>query len=234
MGRKSYIFGFEYLIFCILHSIRILICENMALFRSVAQTAFRQQVAAFSPSCSSVQSRRNVSDLKSVLAEKIPEKQEEVKAFRKQHGNTKVGEITVDMMYGGMRGMKGLVTETSVLDPEEGIRFRGYTIPECQELLPKAPGGEEPLPEGLFWLLLTGEVPTEEQVRGLSAEWASRAELPSHVVTLLNNLPSNVHPMTQFASAIAALNSESKFAKAYEQGVHKSKYWEDTFEDSMD
>merc|ERR1719318_488496 len=130
--------------------------------------------------------------------------------------------------------MKGLVTETSVLDPEEGIRFRGYTIPECQELLPKAPGGEEPLPEGLFWLLLTGEVPTEEQVQGLSAEWASRAELPSHVVTLLNNLPSNVHPMTQFASAIAALNSESKFAKAYEQGVHKSKYWEDTFEDSMD
>merc|ERR1719341_2526582 len=130
--------------------------------------------------------------------------------------------------------MKGLVTETSVLDTEEGIRFRGYTIPECQELLPKAPGGEEPLPEGLFWLLLTGEIPTEEQVRGLSAEWASRAELPSHVVTLLNNLPSNVHPMTQFASAIAALNSESKFAKAYEQGVHKSKYWETTFEDSMD
>ena len=45
--------------------------------------------------------------------------QEEVKAFRKEHGNTKVGEITVDMMYGGMRGMKGLVTETSVLDADE-------------------------------------------------------------------------------------------------------------------
>ena len=37
--------------------------------------------------------------------------------------------------------MKGLVWETSVLDADEGIRFRGYTIPECQELLPKAPGG---------------------------------------------------------------------------------------------
>ena len=70
-------------------------------------------------------------------------------------------------MYGGMRGMKGLVTETSVLDPEEGIRFRGYTIPECQERLPKAPGGEEPLPEGLFWLLVTGEVPTEDVVAEL-------------------------------------------------------------------
>lgn len=50
-----------------------------------------------------------------------------------------------------------------VFDPQ-GIRFRGYSIPECQKLLPKAPGGEEPLPEGLFWLLVTGQVPTEEQV----------------------------------------------------------------------
>lgn len=63
-----------------------------------------------------------------------------------------------------MRGMKGLVTETSHLDPEEGIRFRDLTIPDCQEQLPKAPGGEEPLPEGIFWLLLTGDVPTAEQV----------------------------------------------------------------------
>lgn len=63
-----------------------------------------------------------------------------------------------------MRSMKGLVTETSVLDPEEGIRFRGLSIPECQRMLPKAKGGEEPLPEGLFWLLITGDVPNESQV----------------------------------------------------------------------
>ena len=67
-------------------------------------------------------------------------------------------------MYGGMRGIRGLVTETSQLDPEEGIRFRGYSLPECQELLPKAEGGEEPLPEGLFYLLLTGKIPTKDQV----------------------------------------------------------------------
>lgn len=173
-------------------------------------------------------------DLRSALAEKIPIAQEEVKAFRKEHGNTKVGEITVDMMYGGMRGMKGLVTETSVLDPDEGIRFRGYTIPECQELLPKGPGGSEPLPEGLFWLLVTGEIPTEAQVKSLSEEWANRADLPPHVVTMLNNFPSHLHPMAQFSAAIAAMNSESKFAKAYADGVHKTKYWEANFEDSMD
>ena len=67
-------------------------------------------------------------------------------------------------MYGGMRGMKGLVTETSVLDPDEGIRFRGYSIPECQKLLPAGEGGAEPLPEGLFWLLCTGDVPSKAQV----------------------------------------------------------------------
>merc|ERR1712126_721940 len=175
-----------------------------------------------------------VTNLRDVLTDLIPKEQKAVAAFRKEHGDKKVGEITVDMMYGGMRGMKGLVTETSVLDADEGIRFRGYTIPECQELLPKAPGGEEPLPEGLFWLLLTGEIPTEAQVRALSKEWASRAALPGHVVTMLNNFPSNVHPMSQFAAAITALNSESKFAKAYADGIHKSKYWAPAYEDSMD
>jgi len=172
--------------------------------------------------------------LRDVLENKIPKEQERVKNFRKQHGNTKVGETTIDMMYGGMRGIKGLVCETSVLDPDEGIRFRGLSIPECQKVLPKAPNGAEPLPEGLFWLLMTGEVPTAQQVRSISSEWAERAALPQHVVTMLNNMPSTLHPMSQLACAVTALNHDSKFAKAYSEGVHKSKYWEYVYEDSMD
>lgn len=173
-------------------------------------------------------------DLKKILSEKIPEQQERVKAFRKDYGSTKVGEVTVDMMYGGMRGIKGLVWEPSVLDPEEGIRFRGKSIPECQKLLPKASkNGEEPLPEGLFWLLITGDVPTEAQVRAISDEWAARSALPKHVVTALNNFPKTLHPMTQFSAAITILNSESDFVKAYTKGIHKSKYWEPIYEDSM-
>ncbi|XP_077302604.1 putative citrate synthase 2, mitochondrial [Arctopsyche grandis] len=173
-------------------------------------------------------------DLKAVLQAKIPAEQERVKAFKKDYGGTKLGDVTVDMMYGGMRGIKGLICDTSVLDPDEGIRFRGLSIPECQKVLPKAAGGAEPLPEGLFWLLITGDVPTPGQVKAISKEWANRAELPAHVVTLLNNMPAKVHPMSQFSSAITALNSESKFAKAYSEGVHKSKYWESVYEDTMD
>lgn len=120
-------------------------------------------------------------------------------------------------MYGGMRGIKGLVCETSVLDADEGIRFRGLSIPECQKVLPKAPGGAEPLPEGLFWLLITGDVPSQSQVDQLSREWANRAALPGHVVTMLNNFPATLHPMSQLSAAITALNHESKYAKAYSE-----------------
>lgn len=209
----------------------------MALVRTIGRKCLAQSKGFSSAPLTAASTRlasSDSTDLRKVMTDKIPAFQEEVKKFRKDHGNKVIGEITVDQLYGGMRGMKGLVCETSVLDPEEGIRFRGYTIPDCQALLPKAPGGEEPLPEGLFWLLLTGDIPSEAQVRALSKEWSERAALPGHVVTMLNNFPSNLHPMSQFSAAIAALNSESKFAKAYADGIHKSKYWEPTYEDSMD
>ncbi len=145
-----------------------------------------------------------------------------------------IQETTLDQVYGGARGIKSLVWEGSVLDSEEGIRFRGRTIPECQEQLPKAPGGDEPLPEGIFWLLLTGEVPTEQQVRDLSAEWAARAEVPSYLTELIDRCPSDMHPMAQFSMAVTALEHQSAFAKAYARGMKKTEYWEHTFEDCMD
>jgi len=172
-------------------------------------------------------------NLKEVLAKKIVEHQKKVAEFRKQHGNDVIGQITVDSAYGGMRSLKVMVYETSVLDPEEGIRFRGYSIPECQKLLPTWNGGEQMVPEGIWWLLCTGDIPNEKQVKVISKEWATRADLPEHVVTLLNNLPHHLHPMAQFSAAIAALNSESKFAKAYAQGASKASYWEHVYEDSM-
>jgi len=99
--------------------------------------------------------------------------------------------------------------------------------------LPAAKGGEEPLPEGLLWLLLTGEIPTAEQAQSVSADLAARAFLPAHVESLLKNLPKDVHPMTQFSTAITALNTESLFVKAYNAGVKKGEYWDTTYEDSM-
>jgi hypothetical protein len=42
----------------------------------------------------------STTDLKAALAEKIPIEQERIKKFRKNHGNSKIGEITVNMVGG--------------------------------------------------------------------------------------------------------------------------------------
>lgn len=157
----------------------------------------------------------------------------DTKAFLKEHGEEKVGEISVKQLYGGMRGMPALICETSKLDPEEGIRFRGYSIPELRELLPSYPGESEPLPEGLFHLMLMNEVPNEDQARRLSNNWVRRSNVPVHVFKAIDALPVKTHPMTQFVVGIMAMRTESEFAKAYKRGVHKSEYWDYTFEDSM-
>ncbi|KAI1432454.1 citrate synthase-like protein [Xylaria sp. CBS 124048] len=172
--------------------------------------------------------------LKERFAELLPGKIEEIKTLRKEHGSKVVDQVTLDQVYGGARGIKSLVWEGSVLDAEKGIKFRGKTIPDCQRELPKAPGGKEPLPEGLFWLLLTGEVPTEQQVRDLSAEWAARSDVPKFVEELIDRCPTDLHPMAQFSIAVTALEQTSSFAKAYAKGVGKKDYWGYTFDDSMD
>lgn len=87
---------------------------------------------------------------------------------------------------------------------------------------------------GLFWLLLTGEVPTEQQVRDLSAEWAARSDVPKFIEELIDRCPSDLHPMAQLSLAVTALEHTSSFAKAYARGINKKEYWGHTFEDSMD
>ncbi|KRZ11523.1 putative citrate synthase 1, mitochondrial [Trichinella zimbabwensis] len=174
----------------------------------------------------------NGMNLKEVMAEKISEHQKTVSQFRKQYNNSVIGEVTVDMLYGGMRSIKGLLCETSLLHPESGIEFRGRSIPECRKLLPKL-GFDEPLPEGIFWLLCTGDIPTDKQVEAIKKEMNERAVLPEHVVKMILNFPKYLHPMSQFVSAIAALNTESKFAQALHKGVPKSSYWEYVYEDAL-
>ncbi len=157
----------------------------------------------------------------------------EIKDILKQHGSKKIGDVTLSQIYSGMRGMTGLVTETSLLDPQEGIRFRGYSIPEIQEKLPKVPGGSEPLPEGLFYLMLLGELPEEKDVQELTANWQRRSHVPNYVFDAVEALPVSSHPMTQFVVAIMALQTESVFAKKYAEGLNKKDYWEAVFDDSM-
>ncbi|KAG7348401.1 citrate synthase [Nitzschia inconspicua] len=179
---------------------------------------------------------RSVTTLQETLAAQVPEKQKSLAALKKEHGSHVIGEVTIDQCIGGARSVKCMLWETSNLDPAEGIRFRGLTIPECQAVLPTysgVAGDGEPLLESLLWLLLTSEVPTKEQVDTLTAELHSRAKLPDHVIPLLNSLPKDMHPMTQFTIGLNACQTESKFAKAYAEGVPKTDYHTYALEDIL-
>lgn len=172
--------------------------------------------------------------IKDLFSAKATAAAAEIKDLIKQHGEKKIGEITLAQVYQGMRGMTGLVTETSLLDAQEGIRFRGYSIPELQAKLPKAKGGDEPLPEGLFYLMMVGEIPTEEDVKEITSNWQRRSHVPSHVFDVIDAFPLNAHPMTMYVAAVMALQTESKFSQEYAKGMNKKDYWQFTYDDSMD
>lgn len=171
--------------------------------------------------------------LKETLAEKIPVLREEIKSLLQEHGEKVLSQATVQQAYGGMRGIKCMVWEPSLLDPMEGIRFRGYSIPEVREKLPKATGGEEPLPEGIFWLLLTGDLPKKKDVREVTKEWQARSEVPQATWKILKSLPVDMHPMTQFSIGIMSLQPTSEYVKKYNEGISKAELWNPMYEDVM-
>jgi citrate synthase len=175
-----------------------------------------------------------MADLKQKFAEKIGPMRERVQKVVKETGNVVVDDVTISQVVGGMRDISCMIWMISDLDPQEGIRFRGYTIPELQQKLPKAPGGTEPMPEGIFYFLLTGEIPTYEDCKAVTEEWRKRSHLPDHLVKAMESIPKDTHPMTQFSLAILALQRDSKFAARYRAGMPKTEYWDPMFEDVMD
>jgi citrate synthase len=179
---------------------------------------------------------RSVHLLKQKMAEAIPKRREEFAALNKAHGDTVIDQVTVGQLTGGMRGIKCMLWETSLLDSNEGIRYRGKTIPELQAALPgvERPGlaKGEPIPEATLWYLMTGEVPTKEEVKFIQEDLHKRSAIPEHVKNVIAALPKTMHPMSQFVSAISALQTESIFAEKY-HSINKREYWDPAFEDAL-
>ncbi len=156
---------------------------------------------------------------------------EQLKRLVAEHGNDVIQEVTLEQVISGMKGIVALLTDTSSLDPEEGIRFRDYSIPELRQHLPKLKDDGEPLPEGLFYLMLLGEIPDRATVDFISRDWARRAaDIPGHAFDVINALPKSAHPMIQFNTAILAMSTQSHFRKAYMEGMDKKDYWDPMYE----
>ncbi|NQU80965.1 MAG: citrate (Si)-synthase, partial [Bacteroidetes bacterium] len=175
-----------------------------------------------------------MSDLKKKLHGKIENWRPRTTKLIKEYGDVVVGDVTIAKLIGGMRGIKCLVTDISYLDPIEGIRFRGFTIPEVLEKLPKPKDGSEiPFVEGFVYLLLTGDLPTENEVNEVAEEFKQRRVVPKYVFDVIDAHPEGTHPMVLFSAAVLSMEKESEFVKGYQKGISKMDYWDPTYEDAM-
>ncbi|REE80396.1 citrate synthase [Lutibacter oceani] len=173
-----------------------------------------------------------MSTLKEKLYKKIKEHRPRTTKLIKEYGDKVIDQVTVSQALGGMRGIKSLVTDISYLDPLEGIRYRGYTLPEVLEKLPKSKGAEMPYVEGLYYLLLTGEIPTQEEVDDVIIDFNNRRTVPQYVKNVIDAFPSESHPMAILSAAVMSLERESLFNIKYKKGMSKMDYWDATYEDA--
>lgn len=167
------------------------------------------------------------------IQEQIPQWLERIQRLKRDYSDFVVGEVTIEQILSGIRGVQISISDISYVDPYEGIRLRGYTVSQILSLLPKAKNSEMPLAGGLYYLLLTGELPNQEEAEEIEDIWRNRSDVPHYVWDVIRTMPRETHPMTLFSQAIMALQPQSLFAKAYLEGVPKSQYWEYYLEDSL-
>jgi citrate synthase len=164
-----------------------------------------------------------MSTLKEVLAAKIPGWREEIKGIAANHGDKVISEVTVAQAYGGMRGVKCMICDTSVVDPDKGLSIRGTPISELKDRAPAE----------LFFLLCTGELPNDKALKSLQDDLRQRCEVPDYVWKVLYQLPKDTHPMEMISTAILVLERESVFRRKYTEGLRREDYWEHILEDSL-
>jgi citrate synthase len=160
--------------------------------------------------------------LHDMLASMIPALRQEVSALVKEHGSKVISEVNVGQAFGGMRGVKGLVCDTSVVEPDTGLVIRGIPIIQLADKLP----------EEVFYLLCVGELPDAATLADLQADLRQRAAVPDYVWAVLKAMPADSHPMTMYSAAILVMERESVFRKNYEH-MRKDEYWEAALEDSL-
>ena len=169
--------------------------------------------------------------LKQKMREEIPKLKERVKTLQKSSDKV-VDQIDVGSIIGGMRELPVMFYIGSQLCPKEGIRFRGLSIPEMQQQLPKI--NREPLPEAVLWLLLVGRAPTDNELRDIKTSMIKNQPLPDSTINLIKQLAPSHHPMTMLSMAILDLQKQSVFAKEYSLGkLKKADYWERTLDDGL-
>ncbi len=161
--------------------------------------------------------------LQQTLATKIPEWRKELGAIVKEHGDAVISQVTVKQAFGGMRGVKGMICDTSLVEPNKGLIIRGRPLLTIKDKWP----------EEIFFLLLTGELPDDAAKKAMQDDLDKRSDVPDYVWKVLEAMPKDSHPMAMFDTAILVMERESEFRKAYDAGTKKQDYWKSALEDSL-
>jgi citrate synthase len=164
-----------------------------------------------------------MSALHDKFAAQIPKLREERNKILKDYGEKQISDVNVSQAFGGMRGVKGMICDTSLVEPDKGLIIRGTPILELTDKLP----------EEIFYMLLIGELPSESDLKDLQKEYNKRAGTPAYVWKVLESMPKESHPMAMLNTAILVMENESQFRKRYDEGMSKTDYWEPTLEDSL-
>lgn len=162
--------------------------------------------------------------LKDKLAEKIPAWREEIQALNKENGEKQVSTVNVSQVYGGARGVITMICDTSSVPADKGLIIRGIPVDQLKDKLP----------EEIFYLLCTGELPDKKDLTALQKELEARSKVPTYVWKVLAAMPKDSHPMVMLDTAILTMERESKFRKMYDEGMKKGDYWIPMLEDSLD
>ncbi|MEW5702637.1 MAG: citrate (Si)-synthase [Candidatus Zixiibacteriota bacterium] len=157
------------------------------------------------------------------LGQLLPGWRDEVRTLLKEHGEDVIDKVTLAQAYGGMRGIRCQVCDTSAVEADKGLIIRGIPIKDLTERLP----------EEIFWLLLTGELPDAASLKSLQDDLKKRAAVPDYVWKVLEAMPKDSHPMCMLDTAILCMERESVFRKQYDEGMTKDQYWEKTLEDAL-
>ncbi|KPK95578.1 type I citrate synthase, partial [bacterium SM23_31] len=161
--------------------------------------------------------------LQEKLASQLNALREERKKVLTEHGDKVISDVTVKQAYGGMRGVKALICDTSLVEPDRGLIIRGIPIGDLTDKYPME----------IFYLLCTGELPDKDALNALWKDLAVRSDLPDYVVSVLKAMPKDSHPMAMLDTGILVMEKESEFRRQYEKGMTKQDYWMPMVEDSL-
>ena len=164
-----------------------------------------------------------MASLYNTLEEKIPVWRDDVESLLKNNGSSVISDVTLTQAYGGMRGVKGLVCDTSSVSPDTGLIIRGKPLLDIIDILP----------EQVFFLLLADEMPDEDALSNLQSQLSEHAVVPDYIWTILNSMPEDSHPMAMLNTAVLAMEKESVFRKNYDKGMSKKDFWKPMLEDGL-